>query len=198
MSSAIVDYDIDRRSAAEMLRVSVRTVDRYIRSSRLSSRHVDGRVYLSGVEVTRFRAGARAGRGRVAQGLSRQGGDNLSAVADKLSPPTLKKDDYRQDVDMSSLQEQIRVNNQKLELANYKIGQLEVELKNSVPMLRYELEKLQTARAQEKLKNDFSEAILVIQKQKRDLRYESVSKKIILLILLTTLALQPLWLLFLN
>jgi excisionase family DNA binding protein len=44
-------YTIDRKTAAELLNVSVRTIDRYLKSGKLSSRHRRRNVYISREDV---------------------------------------------------------------------------------------------------------------------------------------------------
>ncbi len=50
-------YDIDRDAAAKLLNVTTRTIDRYIRSGRLSARHANGRIFLSNRELKHLKTG---------------------------------------------------------------------------------------------------------------------------------------------
>ncbi len=47
--------DIDRKIASKLLGVSVRTVDRYIRSGKLPAREVNGRVWLSKSSIEKLK-----------------------------------------------------------------------------------------------------------------------------------------------
>lgn len=44
-------YTIDRKTAADLLNVSVRTIDRYLKSGKLSSRHRQRNVYISREDI---------------------------------------------------------------------------------------------------------------------------------------------------
>lgn len=214
MSIGVVDYGLTRDSAAKMLRVSVRTVDRYVKSGKLSSRQVDGRVYLDAAEVTTFRAlGRRSGASQYSSGLSTyvdkppvvkksysssvkpSSGGHVDSQYLSTSQPVVRQSVQSASPDKFNFQKNIEENQKKLEEANYRIGKLEAELKNSIPMLRYEMERLEDLRKRQKMEEDFREAVDLIQKLKKKLIHESVSKKIFILILLVALALQPLWLL---
>jgi hypothetical protein len=47
-------YNLSRQDAAKILKISVRTLDRYIKSSKISFEEVDGRVFLNIDEVRKF------------------------------------------------------------------------------------------------------------------------------------------------
>lgn len=48
-------YDLSRKKAADRLGVSIRTVDRYLKKNILSRQVVDGSVYLSSLEIARYK-----------------------------------------------------------------------------------------------------------------------------------------------
>jgi len=87
---------------------------------------------------------------------------------------------------------------ERLEIANYRVGQLEAQLKNSVPLLEYHREisekKLEKARMIEKIESEE----LTIKALSSKLRFEKYNKKVLFTILLIIFALQPLWLLILK
>ena len=51
-----VDYSIDRKTAAKLLKISIRTLDRYIQADKLSTRKDDGRIWLSKSEILDFKS----------------------------------------------------------------------------------------------------------------------------------------------
>ena len=48
--------DIDRKMASKLLNVSVRTIDRYIRSGKLPAREVNGRIWLSKGSIEKIKS----------------------------------------------------------------------------------------------------------------------------------------------
>ena len=52
-----MNYDVSRKQAAKMLGVSIRTVDRYLKGKKLSRQVYDGSVYLSSLEIARYKEG---------------------------------------------------------------------------------------------------------------------------------------------
>ena len=52
-----ISHDIDRKTAGDMLGVSVRTIDRYIRAGKLYARQKQGRIWLDKKNVASFSEG---------------------------------------------------------------------------------------------------------------------------------------------
>ena len=48
-------HNLDRKAASKLLKVSLRTVDRYIKQKKLASRVVSGRIWLDKNETIDFR-----------------------------------------------------------------------------------------------------------------------------------------------
>jgi hypothetical protein len=93
------------------------------------------------------------------------------------------------------LKEDLKEKQDRLEIANYRVGQLESQIRNSVPMLEYHREKFDREKAQKDLQEKLKEAQAQLSKTLPILRYEKLTKRIFVVVLLTLLALQPLWLL---
>jgi len=120
-----------------------------------------------------------------------------------VSTPEIEKNVKRSDSSQfyqklyEETREELREKQERLEIANYRVGQLEAQLKNSIPLLEYHREssekKLEKAKLLEQ--KELTEKALIQTTKK--LRFEEYNKKLILTILLILLALQPLWLLLL-
>ena len=155
--------NITRAQAAELLNVSVRTIDRYIRSGKLSSHKVNRDIWLKKADVV----------GLTSQQVSSLSTghtlhsevDNVSEIVQTLSTPS--KDDVFEKL-YNKLQIELKEQRQRLEMANYRVGQLESQLKSSIPLIEHQKEKIQN---------------------------QTITKWVLILILLTILSLQPLWLL---
>lgn len=206
----IEKYNLDRKTASRLLKVSVRTIDRYIKAKKLSTQVVDGRIWLDKKEIDLFK--------------ERSGGRNMTEVVD-MSRPTMSTDDYVDKVDdievinqgnteflstknknekiqnaiyknlYIELKEEIQEKQERLEIANYRVGQLEAQLKNSIPMLEYHRENYSNKQTEKVLKDEINEQHNVINKMSVKLKYEKLNKGVFLIILLIVLSLQPLWLL---
>ena len=94
------------------------------------------------------------------------------------------------------LQMELKQKQERLEGANYRVGQLEARLKETVPLLHYNrdlhTEKVQKEQLQKVLAAKQAEA----EELRNNLKEESFNKKVYLIILFILLALQPLWFIF--
>lgn len=123
--------DIDRKIASRLLGVSVRTVDRYIRSGKLPAREVNGRVWLSKSSIEKLKQPKSFPResSRLAT-MDRRASVSTPAVkrvpvsthaarATKTAPADFYKDLY------DEARTTVTDYHKKLEQAQYRIGQLE-------------------------------------------------------------------------
>lgn len=211
-------YNLSREAASRLLRVSIRTLDRYIRSKKLSTQVVEGRIWLDKAEVERFRYGkvavARVDTSSVSSvRLSTDSRvdnvDNVHVINqgfDETVSSHSQESFTRRESSKNSagtyknlyneLKEELKEKQDRLEIANYRVGQLEAQVKSSIPMLEYHREKYENDKKAEELKNQVNESTNLIKRITLSLKYERFSKRIFLIILLILLALQPLWLIF--
>ncbi len=204
-------YTIDRKAASKLLKVSMRTVDRYIKSKKLSTKTVDGRVWLDKREVSGFKQ--RRSRHDIVDKINlstpKMSIDNGVDKVDKIevvdnknvhsvsTPKTAKN----RDLDtlnkiIDELKIELKEKQTRLEIANYRVGQLEAIAKSSMPMLEYHREKYEKEQKEIKLQTEINSRDRLLKKIAVQLKHEKINKRIFLVILLTILALQPLWLLF--
>lgn len=177
----IIEEKITRLEAAKLLSVSVRTIDRYIRAKKLSAAKIDSAIRLSKAEVLALATPLFEGlstpgmSGGVYVDTTRRGVVNDSEVVDSLStsPEKIFEDLCKK------LQEEVKENHRLLEMANYRVGQLEGQLKVSIPLIEHQNLSAKFWQVEQKL-----------------LR-QVVIKWALILVLLTLLALQPLWFYFL-
>jgi hypothetical protein len=222
---------LDRKQAAEVLKVSVRTIDRYIQRGLLSTDQVNGRIfikykdlkplinqknlkdrYLEEIDSQQFEGNYT---NREVQPEIESVSDNKEASIDTSEFKQISE--LKQAHDQSiykklyeELQEELKQKQERLEGANYRVGQLEGLLKESVPLIEYrkalavEGEKRSEL---EELLNDFekdNELLNQTVDAKRQeleqlsekLQIERFNKKVFIIILIVLFLLQPLWLLF--
>ena len=203
------NFQTDRKAAAKLLNVSVRTVDRYIASNRLSIQRRDNRIWLSKKDIVEFRDGRQVDTSDVDMSIdvdsqnsvdrSTAGVDSLSTPAEKISAnkkarsaSTIYKKLYEQ------THEELKNAQKRLEGANYRVGQLESLVKESVPLLDHQrllgeekAERFQLEEEVETLRDK-------IERMKTKIKEETFSRKAYLIALFIILLLQPLWLLLLR
>ncbi len=213
-------FTLSRQDAADALAVSTRTLDRYIRSKKLSARKKGGTILLSEEEVNNLKVSqfqnmhgaspeveGRAHR-HIDSVAARQNStifdaetgaieENPVAVAPAAKTASVKgarEQVFEELYDLS--RREVREYHNKLEAANYRLGQMEMQLKHSVPLLDYhakeEVLKQQDEIIQGKVKRQ-EETLTVME---HELKSERLNKNIYVGLLFGLLALQPLlWLL---
>ena len=207
------NYKIDRKAASELLNVSLRTVDRYAKSKKLSTVVVDGRVLFNESEIKQF-----LGSRQVVDSVDMSTGHlSIDNMVDKVDNVDKKGQDFVHSVStlstspkkregesevykklFSEMKEELHEKQERLEIANYRVGQLENQIKNSIPMLEYHRENYENKKKEETFKIEMEERKNLIEKLVSQIKYEKFSKRIFLIIILIILALQPLWLFFFN
>lgn len=209
-------YDIDRKTASRLLKMSIRTVDRYISKNKLSHENRDGRIWLNKKEILKLRDRKRVDRG-VDMSTPKMSIDKVDIIPVDMS---IDSDDSvysnvntRQTQRSASrslegaeervyknlfeeLQNDLKDKQTRLEGANYRVGQLEALLKETVPLLDYN-RALEAERSEkERLRKSSDAQQFEIEQLGGQLKEERFNKKIYLIILFILLLLQPLWFLF--
>ena len=186
-------YKTSRKDAARMLKVSVRTLDRYIDKRIIPSKNIAGRILLNEEDVLNFNKQNRPHKGlqrpakpaqvpanaiRIdrlneeshaeahAQTETGETPNNNGQLADNDFIETIEDRIYRKLYE--ELKDDVKSFQARLEGANYRVGQLESDLKASVPLVEHQ--KLLTGHKKEKF-----------------------NKKILYVVLAVILILQPVW-----
>lgn len=219
MNTKTAKFTLSRKEAADLLEVSTRTIDRYIRGKKLTARKRGGNILLNEEEVSNFKVArfqsvhgaSPQGPGRVHRHINNAGAGaqtivdadtgQIEEVQQEQAPATQavahvgeREKIFEELYDLS--RREIREYHNKLEAANYRLGQLETQLKHSVPLLDYQ-EQSDKIREQEdvlqsKLKRQ-SEALDLLEQEAKG---ERLNKNVYIGLLFGLLALQPLlWLL---
>lgn len=207
------DYKLSREAAGKILGVSVRTVDRYIRANKLSTRISEGRIWLNDEEVKEFKE-AKESRHKVdkedmsTSELSSRHDvdkvDNIEVVGqdiiEKMSTQRKVSKDTTETFKRlyEELKEELKEKQERLEIANYRVGQLEAQVRNSIPMLEYHRENYERQKSENGLKEKLEESTGLIRNLSLKVKYEKFGKRVYVIALLIILALQPLWFFFLN
>lgn len=203
-------FNIDRKAASKLLKVSIRTVDRYVKSKKLSTRLIDGRVWLDKSEIEGFKLKkmrpTRVDKNDMStprmsidvdvdkvDNIDIIDQENVDFVSTRIKKRKRPSSTYKKLY--SELKQELREKQERLEIANYRVGQLEAQVRTSIPMLEYHRENALKRQKETELKQEISKKDQVLQTLARQIRFEKFNKRIFLIILLVVLALQPLWLL---
>ncbi len=217
-------FTLSRNAAADLLAVSTRTIDRYIRGKRLSARKKGGNILLSEEEVNNLKVtlfqnmhGASPDvEGRAHRHVDSVAARQSSTIFDSetgtveenpimeaiaqtpkaVAVKTERENVFEELYDLS--RREVREYHNKLEAANYRLGQLEVQVKHSVPLLDYQ-EKEQAVRQQDEIiQSKVRRQDETIQIMEHEVKSERLNKNIYIGLLFGLLALQPLLWLLLN
>jgi hypothetical protein len=204
------EYTIDRKAASKLLKVSIRTVDRYIRSKKLAIEEKDGRIRLNKKQIIKLRRSEDSRqdmdtaspimsidkRGSVpvsmsidsVHSVSTRNGQNSSGKTHITGGEVYQKL-------FEELQLELKSKQERLEGANYRVGQLEGLLKESMPLMDHN--RLLLAERTEKQEIEAQHLSLKIEYDQIGERYrdEHLSRRVLIIFLFIIMLLQPLWLL---
>jgi excisionase family DNA binding protein len=197
---------VDRIEASKILKVSTRTVDRYMRSYRIKTKKDGRRVLIKKADIDKI-IKDHIGKlvdlddNNLDNILNKENneikGSNL-AVKDIKIKKISKEEDERLGIEQqiykdlyTETKKELRDKQDRLEAATYRVGQLEAQAKNMVPMLDYNKKDraLQEAYAAMDQRSKQSEDI--IQKMEVKLRSERIAKWIYLSLVGMLLVAEP-------
>ncbi len=205
-------YNIDRKTASRLLKVTMRTVDRYIVAKKLSIEKRDGRIWLNKKEILKIRQIGQVDRLDTNIDVSTRSVsiDNSSSLPVDMSidgvqfVSTAKSEKPHSNSQteervyrklFEELQQELKIKQERLEGANYRVGHLEALVKDSIPRLDYQRALQQGKIIQEELQQHLDEARGKGEALHAKLKEEKYDKRIYLILLFLILLLQPLWLL---
>ncbi len=222
-------FTVSRKQASEILDVSTRTIDRYIRNKRLNARKKGGSILLSEEELNNLKVATfqnmhgaspdvpgRAHRhvdgaasredqemrkifdaetGEIEEQLEKIPVEEPAITARSAALEKSEREKVFEELyDLS--RREVREYHNKLEASSYRLGQLETQMKHSVPLLEFH-EKEEILREQEGLINGkMKHQEESLHMMETEVKAERLNKNIYIGLLFGLLALQPLlWLL---
>ncbi len=189
-------YSISRKMASKLLNVSTRTVDRYVKDSRLSTVTIDGRIWLNKGEINDIRFKKSHG---IVDAKTRMSTLNMSIdkVVDKVDSvdsvnrhESLKKEKNSEQL---KFQEELNKQKESINLLSYKIENFEKKLRNSSLENGHSKEVLKFKIEKQELEKKLQKEAKINQGLSIKYKKTYIKKYIFLVILLLILALQPLW-----
>jgi hypothetical protein len=200
---------IDRKVAAKLLKLSIRTVDRYIAANKLSAEKRDGRIWLNRREILALKKQKRLDGQKIVMSMDKMSSQDVDDhIQDVNTMATTQIEQYKSPKQKNEnnvykklfeeLKEELKIKQERLEGANYRVGQLEAMVKKTVPLLDHQ--RLLAAEKTQKLKLEkgIEELKVQLQKAKLKIKEENISKKVYLIALFIFLMLQPFFWLFLQ
>ena len=201
-------HNIDRKTASRLLKVSVRTVDRHIAAGKLSIEKYDGRIWLNRGEINKLRARQTVDsqidmppRMSIDKPVSTPVDMSIDSVhfmstseSEKRSENKAKGEDSIYKKLFEDTQSELRVKQERLEGANYRVGQLEGLLKESVPLLDHQRALLAERNEKDGVQKTFNLLQLTHEQLQLKFKDERLNKRVFIFVLFIIMLLQPLWL----
>jgi predicted site-specific integrase-resolvase len=182
-------YSISRRMASKLLGVSTRTVDRYVKDSKLSTVTIAGRIWLNKGEINdiRFKSSHGISGGVASMSTSDMSIDKRVDSVDSvhivdrqgLAKQEKKSITVQQRLDMQ--EENIELLTQKIEGVKEELSNLGLAKEHNQDLLKLQIENENFQKQLEKIDKKYKKTFIL--------------KYIFLIGFLIILALQPLWLL---
>jgi len=200
---------VDRIEASKILKVSTRTVDRYMRSYRFKTRKDGRRVLIKKDDIDKI-IKDHIGRlvdideNNLNDILNTNEANNTADNSTSLAVKDIKIRKIKQESDeRMSIEQQIykdlyvetkkdlKEKQDRLEAATYRVGQLEAQAKNMVPMLDYNKKDRALQEAYSAMDQRSKQSEEVIQKMEVKLRSERIAKWIYLSLVGILLVAEP-------
>lgn len=206
---------IGRKAAARLLKVSTRTVDRYISQNKLKSEKIEGRIWLSKKEILSLknknkvdnestRVDTKNDSMSIDNSVSTAGDVSIDSV-DLVSSSKFQKEASGKEKEeygvykklYEELKEELKQKQDRLEGANYRVGQLEAMVKESVPLLDHQKLLGSEKAARLELEEETESLREKIERLTNKLKEEKVTKKVYFVVLFIILLMQPFLIIYL-
>lgn len=197
---------IPRETAAKLLNVSVRTLDRTIRRGFLRAERFDRNVFIPRASFERYyeKQAQRWGLPPLSE-LPVSGQPSGAVEAGSVMPATrevpVEFTSHERDYDLKpvtiykNLYEELKAKHEeqqrRMEGAHYRVGQLEAQLKNMVPLLEVKQERKRFEVMDRQYKATLQEAKVRVVQTRRVVENERFNKGIYIALVYILLALQP-------
>ena len=195
---------ISRQEASDLLRVSLRTLDRYIKKGLLRTTKDSNKILLYEDDISKLSLKKRKKEKTSYRHVDRQGVDKISNnILDKDidSRQKLSRHEFEYQESLykklyEEVKSELKEKQKYLEGANYKVGQLEAQVKNSIPLLEFYNEKTKLKAREENAEKIVKNKDFEIKDLVGQIQIEKYNKMIYIIILFIILILQPImWLL---
>lgn len=202
---------VDREEASEILKVSTRTVDRYVRKYRFKTRKDGRRVLIRRVDVDRIiqdhigqfieeknaflesensSETASMNPAEAVQDEAKLLVKDLKVEAVKKTEKAEKEQEVYQNLYYEAKKE-LKEKQERLDAATYRVGQLEAQVKSMVPMLDYTRKEKELKEANIAIEQKEIEKTEMLQKMEKKIQNERLAKWIYLSLAGILLVVEP-------
>ncbi|MBU1018091.1 helix-turn-helix domain-containing protein [Patescibacteria group bacterium] len=194
---------VDRIEASKILKVSTRTIDRYMRKHRFKTRKDGRRVLIKRVDVDKI---IKEHIGRLVDInednfndlMNGNGSDNMSSLAVKdfkvkkikQGEPGSAEERVYKDL-YHEVKNELKEKQERLEAATYRVGQLESQTKSMIPMLDFTKKEKELQEAYVTIEQKNKQAGEVIEILQNKIRSERIAKWIYLSLVGLLLVAEP-------
>ena len=192
---------VDRDEASAILKVSTRTLDRYIRKFRFKTRKDGRRILIKRVDVDKIiqdQIGQFIEQKQENLDNQNQAVHNETAIAVKdIKVESVRKNERVEKEEQvyhglyNEAKKELKEKQERLDAATYRVGQLEAQVKSMVPMLDYTRKEKELKEAKQTIEQKEIEKVEVINKMEQKLRNERMAKWIYLSLTGLLLVIEP-------
>lgn len=192
---------VDRNEASSILKVSTRTIDRYIRKHKFKTRKKGRRVLIKRRDVETI---IKLHIGKVidinAESLNRLLGKETSSNGERVTGLIIKDVKVKNPVNAedrvykdlyTEVKTDLKERQERLEAATYRVGQLESQVKNMVPMLEYNKTEKSLQEAQSTMDQRAQQNEELIAKMEAKIKSERLAKVVYLSLVGLLLVAEP-------
>ena len=197
---------VDREEASKILKVSTRTVDRYVRKYRFKTRKDGRRVLVKRDDVDRIIQDhighfvdvkstdlkIKLDKKNIDNTVSRVSNIDVKNVKVESVNNTDSNNENRVYKGLyTDTKNELKEKQERLEAATYRVGQLEAQVKNMVPLLDYNRKEKELKETQLTVEHKIKEGELTVKKMEHRLKTEKIAKWIYLSLVGLLLVAEP-------
>ncbi len=182
-------YTITRQQASQILWISTRSIDRYIKSGKIRAKKIWKIVYLNKEDIDIL-----SWKHNTSQEIIIENKDLSEEANENESKNIVKKDDYEKilssfDKVFNSLREEIKQKDEKIQILSVKLWRMEEIVKNSVNLIDYKKSQFLLEESKNKLNQDLKKIEKEKQKLENELKYERTTNKLLIFFVIVLLIL---------
>jgi len=185
---------VDRDEASAILKVSTRTIDRYVRKFRFKTRKDGRRILIKREDVDRV-IQEHVGQYMDINLDNKKSVDNASNIEVKdVKVESTKKSEKDEGVYKNLYTEvkvELKERQDRLDAATYRVGQLESQVKNMVPLLDFSRKEKELKEARSAIEQKELEKAQAVSKMEDKLKTERIAKWIYLSLVGMLLVAEP-------
>jgi len=189
---------VDREEASDILKVSTRTIDRYIRKFRFKTRKDGRRVLIKRNDVDKI-IEKHIGQFMDIKSATEDTATKDAVEVKDIKVESVKKSDNEEGVYKGLYGEaknELKEKQERLDAATYRVGQLESQVKTMVPMLDYTRKEKELKEAKTTIEQKELEKLHEVRRMEHKLKTERMAKYIYLSLVGLLLVAEPVLFLF--